>query len=110
MVVPSQAAGVKIGRIDESEAVGIEVIADGLDDFVADADGGVLAPAAEPEMAMIHQEIDAVIFRRDGIRMISGDTLEHFAHLRRRVHTRLERAARRGFFRGRSTSIPGSGF
>ena len=66
------------GRVDEGEAVGIEIIADGLDDGVADADDGVLALAAEPEMAMVHQEFGAVVFGCDGVGLIFGDALVNF--------------------------------
>ena len=34
---------------------------------MADAQDGVLAPAAQPQMAMVHQEVDTVVFGRDGV-------------------------------------------
>ena len=65
------------GRVDQGEAVGIEIVAHGLDDFVADADDGVLALAAQPEVAVIHQEIDAVLLGSDGVGVGFRNALQH---------------------------------
>ncbi len=66
------------GRIDQREAVRIEIIANAFDYFVADAEDGVLAFAAQPQMAMVHQKIDAVVLGRDRVGVRFGDALEDF--------------------------------
>jgi hypothetical protein len=66
------------GRIHQREAVRIEIIAHRLDDFVPHADDGVLPLAAQPQMPMVHQEIDAVVLGRDGIRIGLRHALQHF--------------------------------
>ena len=65
-------------RIGEDEAVVVEIVAGGLDDLRADAQDGGLARRANPEMAMLHQEIDAVLLGRDGIGLLLGHALHHF--------------------------------
>ena len=54
----------------------IEIIANAFDHFVAHANRRMLAAAAQPQVAMIHQEIDAVILRRDRIRVFFGNALQ----------------------------------
>ena len=46
--------------------------------FGANAQDGGLARRANPEMAMVEQEIDAVLFELDGIRLRFGNLLQHF--------------------------------
>ena len=82
------------GRVHQHEAVRIEIIADAFDHFVAHADGRVLAAAAQPQMAMIHQKIDAVILGRDGIRRLFRNAL----HNVRAFHVELVSARRARFF------------
>ena len=53
----------------------IEVVAGGLDDLRADAQDGGLARAADPEVAVLHQEVDAVFFEGDGEGGVVGDAL-----------------------------------
>ena len=67
MVVPSQAAGVKIGESAKREAVVVQEIADCLDYCVTNFQNRVLPPRPQPEMAMIHQKLSAVFLRRDRI-------------------------------------------
>src|SRR5262249_19691958 len=43
----------------------VEEVADGVDDFVADAQDRLLALAADPEVPAIEQVVDAVLLRRD---------------------------------------------
>ena len=55
----------------------IEIIADTFDYFVTHAYRGILpSPAAEPQVPVIHQKVDAVIFRRDGIWSLFGNSLQ----------------------------------
>ncbi len=82
------------GRVDERKAVRIEVVANGLDDFVANAYGGVLTPAAQPEMAMVHQEIYAMIFGRNRIRFALRNALQYASAF----HIQLVSAGRSRFF------------
>ena len=84
------------GRIHQGEAVRIEVIAHGLDDLVAHADDGVLALAAQPEMAVVHQEIGAVLLGGDGVGVRFRDALQHFERSPRPFRSRPARAVRRG--------------
>ena len=56
-------------RIHQHEAVRIEIIADALDHLVPHCQRRMLAAAAQPQMAMVHQKIDAVILGRDRIRI-----------------------------------------
>ncbi len=66
------------GCIDEGEAVRIEILAYCADHLVAHADDGVLPLAAQPEVAMIHQKLDAVILRGDGVGIGFRHALHHF--------------------------------
>src|SRR6266699_3547080 len=54
-------------RVREDEAAGVEEIAHGIDDFVANPENRLLPFAAYPEMPAIQQVIDAVFFGGDGI-------------------------------------------
>ena len=49
------------GRVGADEAVGVEVLGCGAHDGGADAEDGGLARGAEPEVAMLHEEVDAVL-------------------------------------------------
>ena len=68
-------------RVGQREAAVVEEIAGGLDDLGAHAKNGGLALRAHPEMAMLHQEVGAVLFGRDGIRIGLGNAL-HDLHVR----------------------------
>ena len=74
----------------------IEVVANGFDDCVADADDGVLALAAQPEVAVIHQEVDAVFFGGDGVGVGFGDALEDLDAFDIHFDSRRRRGRRRG--------------
>ena len=54
-------------RVGEDEAARVEEVADRVDDLVADAQDRLLPRRADPEMAPIHQEVDAVLLRRDRV-------------------------------------------
>src|SRR6476469_1390109 len=61
--------------VHQREAVRIEVIADALDHLVTDTQNRMLAAAADPQVTMIHQKIDAVFLGRDGGRRGLRDAL-----------------------------------
>ena len=64
------------GRIGADEAVGVEVLGGGPHDFGADAEDGGLARRADPEMAVLHEEVDAVLLEGDGVGVGLGDALD----------------------------------
>ena len=66
--------GSEDGRVHQREPAGVEVVADRLDDRMADGEDRPLPRRAEPEMALLLQEADSVLLRLDGI---SGLSLEH---------------------------------
>ncbi len=74
--MPSQALGVKNGRVDEGEAVVVEVVADGPHDLRAHPQDGRLTARAQPQVAVIHEEVGAVLLRRDGV--LAGAGADHF--------------------------------
>ena len=80
-------------RIDQSESVRIEIIANAFDHLMTNADGGMLAAASQPEMPMIHQKIDAVFFRRYGVRMLFGYSLIDFSAADIQLKSARRRAA-----------------
>ena len=53
--------GSEDGWVGADEAVGVEVFGGGAHDGGTDAEDGGLARSAEPEMAMLHEEVDAVL-------------------------------------------------
>ncbi len=63
-------------RIGEDEAAVVEEVAHGVDDFVANPQDRLLARRADPQVAAIHQVVDAVLLRRDGIVLRLGHDLE----------------------------------
>ena len=63
-------------RVGEDEALLVEEVADGVDDLVAHAQDRGLPLGADPQVAAIHQVIDAVLLRRDGIVVRFADDLE----------------------------------
>ena len=65
-------------RIDQRKAVIIEIIAHRFDDFVANPNNGVLPLRAKPEMAVVHQEFDAVVLGRDGVGVGLRNLLQDF--------------------------------
>ena len=66
------------GRIGADEAVGVEVLGGGAHDFGADAEDGGLARGADPEVAMLHEEVDAVLLEGDGVGVGLGNALDDF--------------------------------
>ena len=64
------------GRIGADEAVVVKILRGGAHDLGADAQDGGLARRAHPEMAVLHQEIDAVLLERDRIRVGLGNALD----------------------------------
>ena len=60
-------------RVGADEAVGVEVLRCGAHDGGADAEDGGLARGAEPEVAVLHEEVDAVLFEGDGEGVFGGD-------------------------------------
>ncbi len=64
------------GRVGEDEAVVVEVVAGGFDDFGADAEDGGLARGADPEVAVLHEEVGAMLFEGDGVGIVFGDALD----------------------------------
>jgi len=54
-------AGVKMGVSTRVKAVRVEIVAHRLDYFVAHADDGVLALAAQPQVAVVHQKVGAML-------------------------------------------------
>ncbi len=66
------------GRIGADEAVLVEVLRSGAHDFGPDAENGGLARRAHPQMAMLHEEVDAVLLEGDGVGVGLGDALDDF--------------------------------
>ena len=91
VVVPSHAAGVKIGVSARMKPRAVEEVADGVDHFVADAQDRLLPLRADPQVAAVHQVVDAVFLRRDGVVLRLRDDLE-----RGDVHLEAARRARVG--------------
>ena len=76
--------------IHQGEAVRVEIVAHCFDYFVAHANDGVLALAAQPQVAVVHQKVGAMLLGRDRIRVAFRHALHHFQVLQ--VH--LEAAGR----------------
>src|ERR1700674_5883032 len=64
------------GRVGERVALAVHEFARGPDGFSANAENGGLAGRTNPEMALIEQEIDAMLFELDGERRAFGDFLD----------------------------------
>ena len=62
-------------RIDQDEAVVVEEAADGVDDRVADLADGPLPLRAQVQVAVLHQEVDAVRLGRDRVALGRRDDL-----------------------------------
>ena len=52
-------------RVGEDEAAAVEEVAHGVDHLVADAQDRLLPRRADPQVAAVHQVVDAVFLRRD---------------------------------------------
>src|SRR5205814_759016 len=65
-------------RVGENEAASVEEIADGVHDFVADAEDRLLPLGANPEMTAVEQIVDPVLLRRDRVIVRLADHLEAF--------------------------------
>ncbi len=55
--------------------MGVEVLGGRTHDRGADAEDGGLARGADPEVAMLHEEVDAVFLAGDGVGGVVGDAL-----------------------------------
>ena len=84
------------GRIGADEAVGVEVLLRGAHDGGADAEDGGLARGADPEVAMLHEEVGAVFFGRDGVGRVGRGRGGRCRGRRRRARSRRGRGGRRG--------------
>ena len=63
-------------RVGEDEAARVEEVAAGVDDLVPDAQDRLLPRRADPQVAPVHQVVDAVLLRRDGVVVRLADDLE----------------------------------
>ena len=68
-------------RIGQREAALVEKVAGSLDDLGAHAQDRRLARRAHPEMAVLHQEFDAMLFQRNRERIVLRHALQHL-HVR----------------------------
>ena len=64
-------------RIGQHESLLVEEIARRLDDLRPNAQDRRLARRAQPQVAMLHQEIDAVFLQRDRVGIVFRDLLHH---------------------------------
>ena len=69
------------GRVDEREAAAVEEVADGLDDGVAHAHDRVLPLRAQPQVAVVHQEVGPVLLRADGVLLRRRGEEPHVLHV-----------------------------
>ena len=67
--------GCEDGRVGADESIDIKVFCSSPHDGCSNAEDGGLARGAEPEVAVLHEEVDAVLFARDGVRRFFGDAL-----------------------------------
>src|SRR5262249_44036783 len=67
-------------RIGQHEAVIVKIVARGADDLGAYAQDGALTRRPHPEMTVFHQEVNAVLFARDGKRIVFWNAL-HDPHI-----------------------------
>ena len=63
------------GRVGADEVVGVEVFGSRAHDGGADAEDGGLAGGADPEVAVLHEEVDAGLFELDGVGGFVGNAL-----------------------------------
>ncbi len=68
--------GSQDGRIGADKAVGVEIFRRCAHDLGADAQDGRLARRADPQMAVLHEEVDAMLLERDGIGIGLGHALD----------------------------------
>src|SRR5277367_1083521 len=68
--------GSEDGWVGADEAVDVEVLGCGAHDGGADAEDGGLAWGAEPEVAVLHEEVDAGFLELDGEGGFYGDLLD----------------------------------
>ena len=64
------------GSVGKGVALRVHEFAGGADGFGTDAEDGGLARRANPEMALVEEEIDAMLFELDGERRGFGDSLD----------------------------------
>ena len=68
--------GRKYRSVDQCEFVLVKEIANGLNDRVPNAQDGMLAFAAKPQVSVVHQEISSVLLGRDGVVIGSAKHLQ----------------------------------
>ena len=66
------------GRVGADEAVSVEILLCRAHDGGPDAQDGGLARCAHPEMAMLHEEVCAMLLGRDGVGCGFGDEVDDF--------------------------------
>ena len=76
--MPSQAAGVRMGGSVRMKPLLSKYSCAARMMVGADAQNGGLARGAHPEMAMLHEEVDAVFLEGDGVGVGLGDALDDF--------------------------------
>ncbi len=94
-------------RVDQREAVRVEVVADRANDLVAHPQDRVRAARAQVQMPVVEQELDAVLLRRDRVRLRLRDAMDDLGVVdvelvaARRARLRAHPAAydQRGFLR-----------
>ena len=84
------------GWVGADEAVGVEELGCGAHDGGADAQDGRLARGAEPEVAVLHQEVDAGLFELDGEGCFFGDLVDDGDAFDVELVTAWGRGCRRG--------------
>ncbi len=72
----------------------IEVIANGFDDGVPHPNDGVLPVGSQPQVPVVHQEIDAVLLGRDRIGIAFRDALHDLGAFH--IHLKAAGGARLG--------------
>src|SRR5579884_4094073 len=64
-------------RVGQHEAAIVKEIPGSFDNFCTGAQNCSLTWRSNPEMALVHQEIDAMFFERNRERIVFGNTLQH---------------------------------
>src|SRR5581483_1663259 len=98
-------------RIDQDEIAIVEKVANRFLDLIANAQDRMLILRAQPEMAHVHEERGAVLFRCDRIILRGAEDLERFdaeldATLRALFRANLARHANRRLLRDGIGSVP----
>ena len=99
----------KDGRIGQDEAALVKEVPRRLDDLRPHPQDRRLPLRAHPQVTVLHQEFDAVLFRRNRVGIASETRCTTCTCRRHQAHIRRERVCRRGLCLRRSRSTPGSG-